>query len=101
MLRFISFHSQAVEPFLHSFLIVKGVVEHEVVSVLACADELAGLLVDFAKLLIFLLLTVSRTPGTASIMCWIGCKDAGRGGALSVIGYQNLTRPKSYHLKKA
>jgi hypothetical protein len=22
-------------------------------------------------------------------------------GGLSVIGYQNLTRPKSYHLKKA
>ena len=34
-------------------------------------------------------------------LCWTGCKDTGRGGALSVIGYQNLTRPKSYHLKKA
>jgi acyl-CoA reductase-like NAD-dependent aldehyde dehydrogenase len=33
-------------------------------------------------------------------LCWTGCKDTGRGGALSVIGYQNLTRPKSYHLKK-
>ncbi len=34
-------------------------------------------------------------------LCWTGCKDTGRGGALSVIGYQNLTRPKSYHLKKS
>jgi len=34
-------------------------------------------------------------------LCWTGCKDTGRGGALSIIGYQNLTRPKSYHLKKA
>ncbi|MFV0472696.1 MAG: aldehyde dehydrogenase family protein [Pikeienuella sp.] len=34
-------------------------------------------------------------------LCWTGCKDTGRGGALSVIGYQNLTRPKSFHLKKA
>src|SRR6056297_1801851 len=33
-------------------------------------------------------------------LCWTGCKSTGRGGALSVIGYHNLTRPKSYHLKK-
>ena len=34
-------------------------------------------------------------------LCWTGCKDTGRGGSLSAIGYHNLTRPKSYHLKKA
>ena len=33
-------------------------------------------------------------------LCWTGCKDTGRGGGLSVIGYHNLTRPKSYHMKK-
>jgi len=33
-------------------------------------------------------------------LCWTGCKNTGRGGALSAIGYHNLTRPKSYHLKK-
>ena len=27
-------------------------------------------------------------------------KDTGKGGALSEIGYQNLTQPKSYHLRK-
>jgi len=34
-------------------------------------------------------------------LCWTGCKNTGRGGALSIIGYHNLTRPKSYHFKKA
>lgn len=33
-------------------------------------------------------------------LCWTGCKDTGRGGGLSLIGYHNLTRPKSFHLKK-
>lgn len=33
-------------------------------------------------------------------LCWTGCKNTGRGGALSVIGFHNLTHPKSYHLKK-
>ncbi|MDZ5700034.1 aldehyde dehydrogenase family protein [Chelativorans sp. M5D2P16] len=33
-------------------------------------------------------------------LCWTGCKATGRGGALSEIGYHNLTRPKSYHLRK-
>jgi hypothetical protein len=33
-------------------------------------------------------------------LCWTGCKETGRGGALSVIGFHNLTRPKSYHLRK-
>jgi len=33
-------------------------------------------------------------------LCWTGVKETGRGGSLSVIGFHNLTRPKSYHLKK-
>ena len=33
-------------------------------------------------------------------LCWTGCKNTGRGGSLSVIDFHNLTRPKSYHLKK-
>jgi len=33
-------------------------------------------------------------------LCWTGCKDTGRGASLSVLGFQALTRPKSYHLKK-
>ena len=34
-------------------------------------------------------------------LCWTGCKDTGRGGSLSYLGYLAVTRPKSYHLKKA
>ncbi|WP_306223372.1 aldehyde dehydrogenase family protein [Bosea beijingensis] len=34
-------------------------------------------------------------------LCWTGVKETGRGGSLSVIGFHNLTRPKSYHLKRA
>ena len=34
-------------------------------------------------------------------LCWTGCKDTGRGAGLSVLGFQALTHPKSYHLKKA
>ena len=33
-------------------------------------------------------------------LCWTGVKQTGRGGSLSVLGFHNLTRPKSYHLKK-
>ena len=33
-------------------------------------------------------------------LCWTGCKDTGRGGSLSVLGFHSVTRPKSYHLKK-
>ncbi len=34
-------------------------------------------------------------------LVWTGVKETGRGGSLSVLGFHNLTRPKSYHLKKA
>ena len=33
--------------------------------------------------------------------CWTGCKITGRGAAPSVLGFLTLTRPKSYHLRKA
>ena len=34
-------------------------------------------------------------------LCWTGCKETGRGASLSALGYQSVTRPKSYHLKRA
>ena len=34
-------------------------------------------------------------------LCWTGCKDTGRGGSLSYLGFHSVTRPKSYNLKKA
>ncbi len=36
-------------------------------------------------------------PGLA----WTGVKDSGRGCSLSAIGYEQLTRPKSFHLRTA
>ncbi len=33
-------------------------------------------------------------------LVWTGVKDTGKGAALSAIGYDNLTRPKSYHLRE-
>jgi acyl-CoA reductase-like NAD-dependent aldehyde dehydrogenase len=33
-------------------------------------------------------------------LCWTGCKETGRGGSLSYLGFHSVTRPKSYHLKK-
>ena len=35
-------------------------------------------------------------PGLA----WVGVKDSGRGCTLSALGYDQVTRPKSFHLKK-
>ena len=35
-------------------------------------------------------------PGLA----WTGVKDTGRGATLSQVGYESLTRPKSYHLRE-
>ena len=32
-------------------------------------------------------------------LVWTGVKDTGRGAALSAVGYETLTRPKSWHLK--
>ncbi len=33
-------------------------------------------------------------------VCWTGCKDTGRGAALSPLGFQAVTRPRSYHFRK-
>ncbi|MGH6762459.1 MAG: aldehyde dehydrogenase family protein [Phyllobacterium sp.] len=33
-------------------------------------------------------------------LVWTGVKDTGKGAALSSIGFGNLTRPKSYHLRE-
>lgn len=33
-------------------------------------------------------------------LAWTGVKHSGRGATLSVLGYEHLTRPKSYHLKR-
>jgi len=32
-------------------------------------------------------------------LAWVGVKDSGRGCTLSVVGYEQLTRPKSFHMR--
>ena len=32
-------------------------------------------------------------------LAWVGVKDSGRGCTLSRVGYEQLTRPKSFHLR--
>jgi acyl-CoA reductase-like NAD-dependent aldehyde dehydrogenase len=32
-------------------------------------------------------------------LTWTGVKETGRGATLSKVGYEALTRPKSYHLR--
>ncbi|MFQ6550667.1 aldehyde dehydrogenase family protein [Aestuariibius sp. 2305UL40-4] len=34
-------------------------------------------------------------------LCWTGCKLSGRGATLSRFGFESVTRPRSYHLRKA
>jgi acyl-CoA reductase-like NAD-dependent aldehyde dehydrogenase len=34
-------------------------------------------------------------------LAWVGVKDSGRGCSLSTLGYAQLTRPKSFHLRHA
>jgi acyl-CoA reductase-like NAD-dependent aldehyde dehydrogenase len=36
-------------------------------------------------------------PGLA----WTGVRDSGRGVSLSTLGYEQLTQPKSFHLRSA
>ena len=34
-------------------------------------------------------------------LAWVGVKDSGRGCTLSRVGFEHLTRPKSFHLRTA
>ncbi len=46
-------------------------------------------------------LFVNRCDYLDPALCWTGIKNTGRGASLSVLGYHQLTRPKSYYLRKA
>jgi acyl-CoA reductase-like NAD-dependent aldehyde dehydrogenase len=43
---------------------------------------------------------LNRADYVDPAVCWTGCKDTGRGGAMSVLGYHSVTRPRSYHFRK-
>jgi acyl-CoA reductase-like NAD-dependent aldehyde dehydrogenase len=34
-------------------------------------------------------------------LVWTGVKDSGHGVSLSALGFQSVTRPKSYHLRQS
>ncbi len=42
---------------------------------------------------------MNRCDALDPALAWVGVKDSGRGCTLSSIGYEQLTRPKSYHLR--
>lgn len=42
---------------------------------------------------------VNRCDYPDPALAWIGVKNSGRGCSLSSLGYESLTRPKSFHLK--
>jgi acyl-CoA reductase-like NAD-dependent aldehyde dehydrogenase len=43
--------------------------------------------------------TMNRCDYLDPALAWTGVKDSGRGATLSRIGYEMLTRPKSFHLR--
>ncbi|MBL4674485.1 MAG: aldehyde dehydrogenase family protein [Arenicella sp.] len=44
---------------------------------------------------------VNRCDYLDPALSWVGIKNSGRGCTLSHIGYENLTRPKSFHIKSS
>ena len=42
---------------------------------------------------------INRCDYLDPALAWVGVKNSGHGCTLSALGYHNLTRPKSYHLK--
>jgi acyl-CoA reductase-like NAD-dependent aldehyde dehydrogenase len=42
---------------------------------------------------------VNRCDYLDPALAWTGIKNSGRGCTLSKLGYESLTRPKSFHIK--
>jgi acyl-CoA reductase-like NAD-dependent aldehyde dehydrogenase len=42
---------------------------------------------------------MNRCDSLDPALAWVGVKDSGRGCTLSRVGYEHLTRPKSFHLR--
>jgi acyl-CoA reductase-like NAD-dependent aldehyde dehydrogenase len=43
---------------------------------------------------------MNRCDALDPALAWTGVKNTGRGATLSRVGYETLTRPKSFHLKQ-
>ena len=65
-----------------------------VLNVLIIAEELGG---DLETGTVFM----NRCDYLDPALAWTGVKQTGRGATLSRIGYEHLTRPKSFHLRHA
>lgn len=61
------------------------------------ADEEAGL--DIGTQIETGTFFVNRCDYLDPALAWVGVKNSGRGASLSVVGYEHLTRPKSFHLR--
>ncbi|MGH8178785.1 MAG: aldehyde dehydrogenase family protein [Steroidobacter sp.] len=61
------------------------------------SDEAAALLIGDA--LDVGTVFMNRCDYLDPALAWVGVKDSGRGCTLSVIGYEHLTRPKSFHFR--
>ena len=53
----------------------------------------------FAKLIISIVVFMNRCDYLDPALAWTGVKASGRGISLSILGYDVLTRPKSFHLR--
>ena len=42
---------------------------------------------------------MNRCDALDPALVWTGVKNTGRGATLASVGYENLTRPKSFHLR--
>ncbi|MEX0853868.1 MAG: aldehyde dehydrogenase family protein, partial [Bauldia sp.] len=42
---------------------------------------------------------MNRADYVDPALAWVGVKQSGRGASLSRVGYEHLTRPKSFHLR--
>jgi acyl-CoA reductase-like NAD-dependent aldehyde dehydrogenase len=42
---------------------------------------------------------MNRADYVDPALAWVGVKESGRGATLSRVGYEHLTRPKSFHLR--
>jgi len=52
-----------------------------------------------ARSLEFGTVLMNRCDALDPALPWSGVKDSGRGCTLSRVGYEHLTRPKSFHLR--
>lgn len=71
--------------------------EYGLTAAVWTADEEAGL--EIGTQLETGTFFINRCDYLDPALAWVGVKNSGRGATLSVVGYEHLTRPKSFHLR--